>query len=64
MSEPLQIAIIDDHPLFREGVVHTLGAQPDIEVVGEGESAAEPCALLRSACQTSYCWMCPCRAVV
>jgi two-component system nitrate/nitrite response regulator NarL len=41
MIEPLQIAIIDDHPLFREGVVHTLGAQPDIEVVGEGESAAD-----------------------
>lgn len=41
MSEPLQIAIIDDHPLFREGVVHTLGAQPDIEVVGEGASAAD-----------------------
>jgi DNA-binding NarL/FixJ family response regulator len=41
MSESLQIAIIDDHPLFREGVVHTLGAQPDIEVVGEGESEAD-----------------------
>jgi DNA-binding NarL/FixJ family response regulator len=41
MTEFLQIAIIDDHPLFREGVVHTLGAQPDIEVVGEGESAAD-----------------------
>jgi DNA-binding NarL/FixJ family response regulator len=41
MSESLQIAIIDDHPLFREGVVHTLGVQPDIEVVGEGESAAD-----------------------
>ncbi len=41
MSESLQIAIIDDHPLFREGVVHTLGAQQDIEVVGEGESAAD-----------------------
>ena len=39
MNEPLQIAIIDDHPLFREGVAHTLGAQPDFEVVGEGESA-------------------------
>ena len=41
MSDPLQIAIVDDHPLFREGVVHTLGAQPDIEVVGEGESAED-----------------------
>ncbi|MFT4041014.1 MAG: response regulator transcription factor [Thermomicrobiales bacterium] len=41
MTDPLQIAIVDDHPLFREGVAHTLGAQPDIEVVGEGESAAD-----------------------
>jgi DNA-binding NarL/FixJ family response regulator len=41
LAETLQIAIVDDHPLFREGVAHTLGAQPDIEVVGEGESAAD-----------------------
>jgi DNA-binding NarL/FixJ family response regulator len=41
MAEPLQVAIVDDHPLFREGVAHTLGAQPDIEIVGEGESAAD-----------------------
>jgi DNA-binding NarL/FixJ family response regulator len=41
MTEPLQIAIVDDHPLFREGVAHTLAAYPDIEVVGEGESAAD-----------------------
>jgi DNA-binding NarL/FixJ family response regulator len=41
MSEALHIAIVDDHPLFREGVVHTLGAQPDVEIVGEGESAED-----------------------
>ena len=41
MGDVLQIAIVDDHPLFREGVAHTLGAQPDIEVVAEGESAAD-----------------------
>jgi DNA-binding NarL/FixJ family response regulator len=41
MTEALHIAIVDDHPLFREGVAHTLGAQPDIEIVGEGESAAD-----------------------
>lgn len=41
MSEPLQVAIVDDHPLFREGVAHTLGAQPDIEIVAQGESAAD-----------------------
>ena len=41
MPDELQIAIVDDHPLFREGVAHTLAAQPDIEVVAEGASAAE-----------------------
>jgi DNA-binding NarL/FixJ family response regulator len=41
MAEVLQIAIVDDHPLFREGVAHTLRAQPGIEVVAEGESAAD-----------------------
>jgi DNA-binding NarL/FixJ family response regulator len=41
MTDALQIAIIDDHPLFREGVAHTLGSQPGIEIVGEGESAAD-----------------------
>jgi DNA-binding NarL/FixJ family response regulator len=41
MADPLQVAIVDDHPLFREGVAHTLGAQPDIDVVAEGESAAD-----------------------
>jgi two-component system, NarL family, nitrate/nitrite response regulator NarL len=41
MPESLHVAIVDDHPLFREGVAHILSAQPDIEVVGEGESAAD-----------------------
>lgn len=41
MADTMQVAIVDDHPLFREGVAHTLGAQPDIEVVAEGESAAD-----------------------
>lgn len=41
MAEMLHIAIVDDHPLFREGVAYTLGAQPDVEVIAEGESAAD-----------------------
>ena len=41
MSETLQVAIFDDHPLFREGVAHTLSAEPGIEVVAEGASAVE-----------------------
>lgn len=41
MPDRLQVAVVDDHPLFREGVAATLRAQPGINVVGEGASAAE-----------------------
>ncbi|MGI8588145.1 MAG: response regulator [Chloroflexia bacterium] len=37
----MQIVLIDDHPLFRDGVAHTLASAPDIEIVGQGASAAE-----------------------
>lgn len=35
----VRLVIIDDHPAFREGVALTLGTEPDMAVVGEGESA-------------------------
>lgn len=41
MPEKIQIVVIDDHPLFREGVVSTLRAEADFEIVGEGTSGAE-----------------------
>ncbi len=41
MSEKIHVAIVDDHPLFREGVVHTLSVESDIEIVGQGTTAAD-----------------------
>lgn len=41
MSNLIQILIVDDHPLFRDGVSQTLDAQPDMEVVGQATTAAE-----------------------
>ncbi len=41
MSDPIRIVVADDHPMFRAGVVASLAAQPDVEVVAEGSSAAE-----------------------
>jgi DNA-binding NarL/FixJ family response regulator len=41
MSEDIRVVLIDDHPLFREGVAHTLNSDPDISVVGEGENAED-----------------------
>lgn len=35
------VAVIDDHPLLRDGVMQTLQSAGDIEVVGQGSSAAD-----------------------
>jgi len=39
MSGPIRVIVADDHPLFREGVVHSLRAARDVEVVGEASDA-------------------------
>jgi len=36
-----RILIVDDHPMLREGLASLLGSQPDIEVCGEAETAAQ-----------------------
>ena len=41
MVDKMHVVIVDDHPLFRQGVVETLHSASDIEVVAEGNSAAE-----------------------
>ena len=41
MTEPIRIVIADDHPLFREGVFHSLAAEPDLAVLGQAESGEE-----------------------
>lgn len=41
MSDKIHVVVVDDHPLFREGVATILGAEPDIEVVGQGTTAEE-----------------------
>ncbi len=41
MSETIRIAIIDDHPMMREGVTHIFNNEVDFEVVGEGGNARD-----------------------
>ena len=39
MSEKISIAVVDDHPLMRDGIVATLQASADFAVVATGGSA-------------------------
>ncbi len=47
MSDRIRVVIVDDHPLFREGVAYTLEAESDMEVVGQGATADEALHLAR-----------------
>src|SRR5579859_4429256 len=37
----IKVFLVDDHPLVRDGVAAIINQQPDIEVCGEAETAAE-----------------------
>lgn len=44
----IRVLVVDDHPLFREGVARSLSGQPDFEVCGEGASAEDAVRLDRA----------------
>jgi two-component system, NarL family, nitrate/nitrite response regulator NarL len=48
MTIKLRVAVVDDHPLMRAGVEHTLSLEKDLEVVGLGGSAQEAIDIARS----------------
>lgn len=37
----IRVLVVDDHTLFRQGIVGLLGSQPDIEVVGQAGSGTD-----------------------
>jgi DNA-binding NarL/FixJ family response regulator len=41
MGKKIRVAIIDPHPIFRDGVICTLETQADIEIVDQGASAED-----------------------
>jgi two-component system nitrate/nitrite response regulator NarL len=47
MTEQIRVLVVDDHPLFRQGVVHSLGSDPKLQVVGETSSGEDALRLAR-----------------
>ena len=47
MTEQIRIVLVDDHPLFRDGVASTLTREDGIEVIAQGENASEAISLAR-----------------
>jgi len=48
MPPEISVLVVDDHPLFRRGVVETLDAEPGITVVGEAATADDAVAVVRA----------------
>jgi DNA-binding NarL/FixJ family response regulator len=46
MSVPVSIVVADDHPLFRQGVVHSLNSHEGFSVVGEAGTGEEAVVLV------------------
>src|ERR671913_2510162 len=49
MTKNIRVGVVDQHPLFRDGVIFALEAQSDIEVVGQGASAADAIRIARES---------------
>jgi two-component system, NarL family, nitrate/nitrite response regulator NarL len=47
MANAIRIAVIDDHPMFRDGVMKLLARTPGIDVVAGGSTAAEALCIAR-----------------
>ncbi len=47
-TQEIRIVIIDDHPLFREGVKRILSMEQDFNVVADGEDGSEVIDLVRN----------------
>jgi len=46
-SDPIRIVIVDDHPLFRDGVAQAIGMDKRFKLVGAGSSGSDALRLVR-----------------
>lgn len=55
MSDKWRVVIVDDHPLFREGVARSIDESEQFEVVGEGDCADRAVELVESLMPDIVC---------
>lgn len=48
MADTIRVAIADDHPIVRQGLRVALGAQDDLELIGEAANGAEAVQMAKS----------------
>lgn len=46
MDEPIEVVIVDDHPVFRHGLRGVIAGEADMRVVGEAQHGAEALAVV------------------
>ncbi len=45
--EEIKLVVVDDHPLFRQGVVDALSLEPDMTVIGQASSGEDALEMIR-----------------
>ena len=57
MPENIRVVVVDDHPIFRQGVVHALGSAGQITVVGEAGSGEAALAMVQELMPDVFHWL-------
>ena len=58
---PIRVMIVDDHPVYRDGLASLLDPLAEVDVVARASDGAEAVALAAEPGQTSSSWTCRCR---
>ena len=43
----ITVVVVDDHPIFRQGVIDRLSLEPDVKVIGEADTGDHGLELIR-----------------